>query len=197
MEKRPGYFFLMAFCLVLVLAFTLTGCGLFGPSVEKAREVAEKRQAEADAAVAAYTQAAKDLEDIVSKYEEAVKSGDQTQIEALGNAVKQAVARYESAKDVAASSKNLFDAAVQDFKDAESTSDYLGTVFGWITAGLGALFGGGAMIGRANAREAVAGVSGALEKVKNAEGDVWPAAKADMHATLSTGALKVIEKMRP
>lgn len=195
MKERTGYFWLLGFCMVL--AFTLTGCGLFGPSVEKAREVAAARQAEADAAVAAYTQAAKDLEDIVSKYEEAVKSGDQTQIEALGNAVKQAVARYESAKDVATSSKNLFDAAVQDFKDAESTSDYIGTVFGWITAGLGALFGGGAMIGRANAREAVAGVSGALEKVKNAEGDVWPAAKADMHATLSTGALKVIDKMRP
>jgi len=183
---------------LLALLMLTSGCAsLFGPSMEKAREVAEAREADATKAVEAYAKAAKDLEDVVAKYEAAVASGDTTAAQALAVAVKEAIARHQSAKDVAEASRDLFKAAAEDFKNAKSSSDYVGTVFGWITAGLGALFGGGALVGRSRAREAVAGTTKALEKVKNDPGDAWPSAKADMQATLSTGALKVIEALRP
>lgn len=197
-KRKPMVRFpLIGFLLLLACALTLPGCALFGPSVEKAREIAELREAEAARAVEAYAQAAKDLEDVVAKYEAAVSSGDTTAAQALAVAVREAIARYQSAESVAKASKDLFNAAATDFKNAKSTSDYVGTVFGWIAAGIGGLFGAGGLFGRAKAREALGGVTNALEKVKNADGDVWPAAKADMQATLSTAALKLIEKVRP
>lgn len=197
MKRNPIRFPLIGFLLLLACALVLPGCALFGPSVEKAREIAELREAEAKTAIEAYAKAAKDLEDVVSKYQAAIQSGDKTTAEALLITVKEAVARYQSAKEVAESSKALFESAVGDFKKAESASDYIGTVLGWGAALLGGLFGAGGMLGRAKAREAVGGVTNALEKVKNADGDVWPAAKADMQANLSKGALKLIEQLRP
>jgi len=192
--RNPGYFFLLGFCLVIALM--LPGCGLLGPSVEKAREVAEARQEAADKAAADLLKAASDLEELVAAYEAAIADGDTTKAEAAKQAVMQAIARYESAKDVAASSRALFEAASEDFAKAESASDYVGTVFGWITAGLGALFGGGALVGRSRAREALAGTTAALEKTK-ADPTKWPDAKHDMQSSLSTGALKLIDKLRP
>jgi len=196
-KRKPVRFPLIGFCLLLACALTLPGCALFGPSVEKAREIAQLREGEAAAAVEAYAKAAKDLEEVVAKYEAAVQSGDKSAAEALAVAVREAIARYQSAEKVAEASRNLFNAAADDFKKAQSTSDYVGTVFGWVLAGIGGLFGAGGLFGRAKAREALGGVTNALEKVKNADGDVWPAAKADMQATLSTAALKLIEKVRP
>jgi tetratricopeptide (TPR) repeat protein len=196
-KRKPIRFPLIGFLLLLACALALTGCALFGPSVEKAREIAALREGEAAAAVEAYAKAAKDLEDVVARYEAAVQAGDKSAAEALAVAVREAVARYQSAKDVAESSRNLFNAAAEDLKKAQSTSDYIGTVFGWVLAGIGGLFGAGGLFGRAKAKEALGGVTNALEKVKNADGDVWPAAKADMQATLSTGALRLIDKVRP
>ncbi len=195
--KRKACILLIGFVVALACLVTLPGCSLLAPSVEKAREIAEMRQAEAGKAFEAYAKAAKDLEDVVSKYQAAVSAGDTTAAQALLLTVKEAVAKYESAKAVAESTKTLFESAVGDFKNAKSASDYIGTVLGWLGAGLGALFGAGGMLGKAKSNEALGGVSKALEKVKNADGDVWPQAKADMQATLSTGALKLIEKLRP
>lgn len=192
-NNRPGYF-LLGFCLVLVLL--APGCALFGPSVQKAQEIAEKRQELLSRAAQNFEAAGKELETLINEYNTAKATGDTTAIEAIEQVLPGAVAKYKAAEDAFKSAQDVYAAAVQDFKDAKSTSDYLGTVFGWITAGLGAVFGGGAMLGRARAREAVEGVTAALEKTK-ADPSKWESAKSEMQAKLSTGALKVIDKLRP
>lgn len=193
-NNRHGYFALLGFCFVLVLL--APGCALFGPSVQKAQEVAEKRQELLNQAATNFEAAGKELDALITEYNTAKATGDTTAIEAIEQVLPSAIAKYKSAESAYKSAEDVFKAAVQDFKDAKSTSDYLGTVFGWITAGLGAVFGGGAMVGRAKAREAVEGVTAALEKTK-ANPAKWESAKSEMQAKLSTGALKVIDNLRP
>lgn len=192
---------------VLILLFLclslLTGCSLFGPSVEKAQEVAEKRQTEFDAAVDAFKAAEAELTDVLTRLDQAIKDDDADAVQKLTTLAQAASIKYEATKQAAISAEDLFQSAVQDFKDAKSTSDYLGTILGWLGMGVTAVLGGGgtvgALIGRARAREAVAGTTAALEKVKAAPRpeDAWPSAKADLQATLSLGALKTIDKLRP
>jgi hypothetical protein len=191
---KPLPILLLTFALCA--AIMLPGCALFGPSVQKAQEVAEKRQDLLNQAATNFEAAGKELEALINEYNTAKATGDTTAIEAIEQVLPSAVAKYKAAEDAYKSALDVYQAAVQDFKDAKSTSDYLGTVFGWITAGLGAVFGGGAMVGRARAREAVEGVTAALEKTK-ADPAKWPEARTSMQASLSTGALKIIDKLRP
>lgn len=195
---KPLPILLLTFALCA--AFLLPGCaGLFGPSVEKAQEIAEARQDEFDKAVGNFLKAEKDLNEVAAQLDQAIRDNDATAIEKLRTAVQAASAKYESAKNAAKSAESLFNAAVQDFKDAKSASDYVGTVLGWLSMGLNAVLGtgaAGALVGRARAREAVKGVTGALEKTK-ADPAKWPEARTSMQASLSTGALKIIDKLRP
>lgn len=194
-EAKPVIGLMLCLCFA---AFALTGCGLFGPSVQKAQEIAEQRQDEVNRAVAAFEKAEKDLADVVSKYEAAVSAGDTTAAQQLAIAVKEAIARYASAKEVVDSSKAVFEAAVQDFKNAKSASDYVGTVLGW----LGMLFGAGG-IGKAfmsgrklnSAREGLEGATNMVEKLKS--GHKWPEVLVSATAGLSEAAKKEIEHARP
>lgn len=192
----------MRYALIVMLVGVcvgLSGCAWLSPTVEKAEEVAAARQAEFDAAVTSYTKAADELKDIVAKYEAAVASGETSKAQALAEAMSKAAAKYESAKEVAQASKGLYEAAVTDFKNAKSSSDYVGTILGWVVGGLGSLFGGGALFGRAKAREALTGTTAALERVKAVPEAkaAWGDAKSTLLSTLSTGALKLIDHVRP
>lgn len=195
-----GYFTLLGFCLVVVLM--MPGCALFGPSVEKAQQVAEKRQDLLNNAYNDFDAAGRNLEALINEYNAAKAAGDTDAVEAIEEVLPSAVAKYKSAEAAYKSAEDVFKAAVADFKDAKSTSDYIGTVFGWITAGLGAVFGGGALVKNAKtgkaagaSNEALEGVTAALEKLKG--GGKWDAAKGDMLAKLSPPALKAIDNARP
>lgn len=196
MKPLPILLLTFALCATIMLP----GCaGLFGPSVEKAQEIADARQDEFDKAVENFLKAEKDLNEVAAQLDQAIRDNDATAIEKLRIAVQAASAKYKGAKNAAKSAESLFNSAVQDFKDAESASDYIGTVLSWLSMGLNAVLGTGAaaaLVGRARAREAVEGVTAALEKTKT-DPAKWESAKSEMQAKLSTGALKIIDKLRP
>lgn len=198
---RKGYFILLGFCLgVCVLMFS--GCALFGPSVEKAQQVAEQRQAEMDAAVANFKAAEKELTDVLKKLDAAIKADDKTEIERLTLLAQAVAGKYEATKEAAESAQGLFNSAVQDFKDAKSASDYVGTVLGWLSIGLNAVLGTGATgLALASKRkgEALEGVTNLVDKLRPESNTdpTWLAATSAMNSTLSTGAKKAIDRARP
>lgn len=191
----------MKLILVVLLACLLcaSGCGLF-PSVKKAQEVAEKREVEVAEAVEAYKRAGAELQDVVAKYKAAVTSGDTSTAAALLAAVQQATSKYELAGEVAKSSEKLYLSAVEDFKAAKSSSDYVGTIFGWLfTLGSGLVTGALGLRKGSKATEALTGVTGLVEKLRPADNTdpKWLAATSAMNTSLSTPAKKLIEAVRP
>lgn len=198
---RKGYFILLGFCLS-VCVLMLSGCALFGPSVEKAQQVAEQRQAEMDAAVANFKAAEKELTDVLAKLDAAIKADDKSEIERLTLLAQAVAGKYEATKEAAESAQGLFNSAVQDFKDAKSASDYVGTVLGWLSIGLNAVLGTGATgLALASKRkgEALEGVTNLVDKLRPESNTdpTWLAATSAMNSTLSTGAKKAIDRARP
>ena len=186
--------------MLLVLALSITGCALFGPSVEKAQQVAEQRQELLNKAFQDFEAAGHAVDDLVKRYNEAKAAGDTDAVQAIEAVLPEAISRYKSAEAAYKSAEDVFNAAVQDFKDAKSTSDYLGTVLGWLSAGLSAVVGGGFAVTKAKkagvATEALGGVTAAVEGLK-ANNAAWSAEKADHIGSLSTAAKKLIDDVRP
>lgn len=193
--------------LMLVLGATsltcFSGCqALFGPSVEKAQEIAEKRQEEVDVAVKNLAAAEKELLDVLSKLDAAIKADDKNEIQRLTLLAQSVAGKYEATKEAAESAKGLFESAVQDFKDAKSTSDYLGTVLGWLSMGLNAVLGvgvAGTTISGRRKGEALIGVTNLVDKLRPESNTdpKWLAATSAMNSVLSTGAKKAIDAARP
>ncbi len=189
---------LVLICL-LPMALLLGGCPLFDDSVKKAQEVAELRQTEFEEARAKFEAAKNDVEVLIAQFQDAQASGDQTLIQTTGDTLARALAKLETYEDAYKAAGGLLDSAITDFKNAQGASDYLGTIMAWI-AGLFGLGGVGVQQLRVRTRdEALGGTTNALEKVKSAlsTGEAWQRAKLNMQASLSTSALKVIDKARP
>lgn len=157
--------------VLLAAAFTMGGCALFGPSVEKAREVAEARQAEADAAVKAWETALAELEVMEARWEAfqrewaaAAEANDTNALERLKaqgalliDEGKRLAADVKAKEDLVKTTGDVLKSAIKDFEDAESTSDYIGMVLGWGVTLLGSVFGaGGLAAGISSKRKATA-----------------------------------------
>lgn len=195
---------------MLCLLFALTslglftsGCQLFNDSVKKAQEVAEKREAELAEAWQNWQRAGEAVDELLQQYENARVRDDRTTMEAIEDILPDAIAKAKIAEDAYMSAEDVFKAAVADFKDAKSTSDYLGTVFGWITAGVSALFGGAGtavnLVGKRRAREALTGATASIEKLK-VDNDAWKGdggVRSTMLAGMSQGAKKELDRARP
>lgn len=189
----------LALIICAIAIFALPACSLLQGSADKAREVAEKREAEFNEAVDAFVAAEAELKEVLAALDQAIKDDDKGAIEKLTAAAQAANAKYDATRRAAESAEDLFQSAVDDFKEAKSAEDYVGTVLGWLSLGLNAVLGtgaAGAFAGRARAREALKGTTAALEKTKSSP-EKWPDAKRDMQASLSTGALKLIDRLRP
>jgi hypothetical protein len=138
--------------LLLLFPLMLGGCALLDGSVRKAHELAELRQGEMNAAYDAWRRATVRAETLQSRLtgiqlelEEARKKGNKNeiaalllQLEALKGQIPDVQADVEAAQEAFKASEKLLGVAVQDFKDAQSASDYIGTVLGWLLALVGA-----------------------------------------------------------
>lgn len=185
--------------VVVVGALLFSGCALFNDSVQKAQEIADKREAQAAEAFTNWEAAGLALSDLLDQLAVATDAGT---IEMLKNLIVAATQKKEVAEAAYKSSIDIYKAAVSDFKDAKGASDYLGTIFGWLSVGLSALgIGGGVVqtirVGRRNV--ALGGSTKMIEKLKAVDGagPAWAKAKANLHATLPTTALRIIDAIRP
>jgi hypothetical protein len=197
--RLPPIIFVITLC---VIPLAMTGCALFGPSVEKAQEIAERRQLEMDKAVSDLRAAETELKDLLAQYDAAVKADDKTTAEKLVLLINAAMGKKEAAEKVAESSSKLFEGAVQDFKDAKSASDYIGTVLGWLGMAFTTVIGGtGATalaVKNARSQRALSITSASAEK---ALPDDNPAGKSFRTYQLDAfkndgGALKALKKAR-
>lgn len=182
--------------LIPIVALLVSGCALFGPSVEKAREVAQNREQLLHDAFQDFEAAGKAVDELVGKYNAAKASGDTDAIEAIEAVLPEAVARYKNAEAAYKSAEDVYKAAVADFKDAQSTSDYIGTVLGWLAAGLGGVLGIGGVRKASVAKEALTGATAAIDGLKKSNAN-WATEKTDHINSLSAAAKKLIDNVRP
>lgn len=182
--------------MILAVALLVGGCALFGPSVEKAREVAQKREALLHDAFQNFEEAGKAVDDLVRQYNAAKSTGDTDAIEAIEAVLPEAVGRYKAAESAYKSAEDVYKAAVADFKDAESTSDYIGTVLGWAAGIFGGLLGVGGVRKAGVAKEALTGTTAAIDGLKKDNAN-WTAEKTDHINSLSNAAKKLIDNVRP
>jgi hypothetical protein len=145
-------------CLVAMGGMMVGGCALFGPSVEKAQKVYNERQAEVQAAMEAWKLAADRVNSLDARWAKfqadwkaAEDAGDKNALKGLlaqgqllADEGKKATADLKVAKEVYDSTAALAKAAAGDLKDAKNTSDYVGTVLGYLGLGISTLLGGGA-----------------------------------------------------
>lgn len=188
---------LILICLLSLTLFTTTGCALFSDSVQKAQEVAAAREAEVATAAEAWEAAGLAVSELIDQLSAATDAGTITMLKDL---IVAAVKKREVAEKVYASSLAIFNSAVSDFEDAKSTSDYLGTIFGWLGAGLAGfgIIGGGVQTLRVRRRDdALEGVTRVVEAIKDGGPGKWDDAKDTLRATTGKAALKIIDAARP
>lgn len=144
-------------CLLACGGMMLGGCALFGPSVEKATEIYKAREAEVAEAVTAWKAAADRVNALDARWTKfqadwkaAEAAGDENALKGLlaqgqllAEEGKKAAADVKLAEETYKATAALATAAANDLKDAKSTSDYVGTVLGYLGLGISTLLGGG------------------------------------------------------
>ena len=138
-------------CLVLCLlvasgTFFCSGCQLLA-GVGKAEEAYKETQENVGKAKEEVEKLAKEGVDNRNQYADAVKNGDKTKAEALMQALVQALGKFDVANSAFENSKVAWQAAAKRLQESQSTSDYLGNIFGIVLGVAGGLLGGGTGVG--------------------------------------------------
>lgn len=137
---------LLASCLSCVPF--LTGCAMLA-GTQKAVEAYEATKADVDKAREDLEKLTKELTDIKTEYDAAVKAGDVTKAGALLNAGQQALLRWEQAKAAFDSSKTALENAIKRVQDSKDTESYIGNIFGVVLGAVGGIAGGFGTWGKA------------------------------------------------
>jgi len=129
------------FLMLLAPVPFLTGCALLA-GTQKAVEAYEATKADVDKASAELEKLTKELTDVKTQYDAAVKAGDTTKAGALLQTGQQLLAQWEQAKAAFEASKDALQNAIKRVQDSKSTEDYIGNIFGVILGAVGGIAGG-------------------------------------------------------
>lgn len=130
---------LVAGCLSFVPF--LTGCAMLA-GTQKAIEAYEATKADVDKARIELEKLTKELTDIKTEYDAAVKAGDVTKAGALLNAGQQALLRWEQAKAAFDASKSALENAVKRVQESKDAESYIGNILGVVLGAVGGIAGG-------------------------------------------------------
>jgi hypothetical protein len=166
----------------------LTGC-TFLAGLDKAKEAYTQTQADAADAKAKYDALAEQLNDIKAAYDDAVAKGDTTKAAALIDAGQKAFAQWQAAKDAYDSTAKAYVNAAQRLKDSQSTSDYLGNIFGIVLGAVGGILGGGTGVGAVIGKQLTTLSSAVKKTADNVDTHVpdanWAAFTKDQSASMT------------
>ena len=129
------------FLMLLAPVPFLTGCALLA-GTQKAVEAYEATKADVDKASAELEKLTKELTDIKTQYDAAVKAGDTTKAGALLQTGQQLLAQWEQAKVAFDASKDALQNAIKRVQDSKDTESYIGNIFGVILGAVGGIAGG-------------------------------------------------------
>lgn len=127
--------------LVCGASLSLTGCA-FLAGTQKAIESYEATKADVEKASAELEKLTKELTDIKTQYDAAVKAGDTTKAGALLQTGQQLLAQWEQAKVAFDASKDALQNAIKRVQDSKDTESYIGNIFGVILGAVGGIAGG-------------------------------------------------------
>lgn len=127
--------------LCLASSVFLTGCA-FLAGTQKAVEAYEATKADVEKASAELEKLTKELTDIKTQYDAAVKAGDTTKAGALLQTGQQLLTQWEQAKVAFDASKDALQNAIKRVQDSKDTESYIGNIFGVILGAVGGIAGG-------------------------------------------------------
>lgn len=126
----------------------LTGCAVLA-GTQKAIEAYEATKADVEKASAELEKLTKELTDVKTQYDAAVKAGDTTKAGALLQTGQQLLAQWEQAKAAFEASKSAFQNAVKRVQDSKDAESYIGNIFGVVLGAIGGIAGGFGTWGKA------------------------------------------------
>lgn len=127
--------------LVLAGSLSLSGCA-FLAGTQKAVEAYEATKADVDKAREELEKLTKELTDIKTEYDAAVKAGDVTKAGALLQAGQTALLKWEQAKAAFDASKAALENAVKRVQESKDTESYIGNILGVVLGAVGGIAGG-------------------------------------------------------
>lgn len=126
----------------------LTGCAMLA-GTQKAVEAYEATKADVDKARVELEKLTKELTDIKTEYDAAVKAGDVTKAGALLQAGQTALLKWETAKAAFDASKTALENAIKRVQESKDTESYIGNIFGVVLGAVGGIAGGFGTWGKA------------------------------------------------